>query len=306
MTKKSSNLVIGIFVTLGSLLLIGGIIWVGASQYFTKGGMYVAYFDESVQGLVEDSAVKYRGVDVGRVKTIRVAPDNRHIEVTMKISLAEEVVLNTVAQLKTAGLTGIVFVELEQKAPHDKVPKLTFEPDYPVIPSRRSQLTEILSNVDQVIRDIREIDFKAISDQVQQALKGAEDFISGPRIGKIMADAQSAVTSLDSAMASVNKSIAEGKVDIILDETKKAVVEARELIARIEAELKSLNLGAVAGRADQTMQGLSLKASLIADEVRKTTENLRRASESLDTLMDRLSSSPSLLLNSSQPPERGE
>ncbi len=306
MTKKKSNLVIGIFLTFGSLLLIGGIIWVGASQYFTKGGMYVAYFDESVQGLVADSTVKYRGVDVGRVKAIQVAPDNRHIEVTMKISLSEEMAANSVAQLKTAGLTGIVFVEIEQRSPQDKAPRLSFEPDYPVIPSRPSQLTEIMTNAQELIREIRRIDFKAISDQVQQTLKGAEDFISGPKMAKIMADAQSAVSNLDSVMARLNRSVSDGKVDEIIEEARKTVAGTREMIARIDGELKSVNLGLMAGRAEQTMQGLSLKANLIADEIRKATENLRRASESVDLLMDRLSSSPSLLLNSSQPPERGE
>ena len=31
--------------------------------------------------------VKYRGVDVGRVEKIRVAPDNRLIEIVMKIEM---------------------------------------------------------------------------------------------------------------------------------------------------------------------------------------------------------------------------
>ena len=53
------------------------ILWLGMVQYFQEGRKYVAFFDESVQGLQKDSAVKYRGVDIGRVEDIRVAPDGR-------------------------------------------------------------------------------------------------------------------------------------------------------------------------------------------------------------------------------------
>ena len=58
---------LGRFVTLGIVIIVVAIIWVGATKYFEKGDRYVAYFDESVQGLQKDSIVKYRGVDVGRV-----------------------------------------------------------------------------------------------------------------------------------------------------------------------------------------------------------------------------------------------
>jgi hypothetical protein len=45
----------------------------------------VTYFDESVQGLDVGSPVKFRGVTLGTVSTITVAPDRRHVEVWMRI-----------------------------------------------------------------------------------------------------------------------------------------------------------------------------------------------------------------------------
>ena len=304
MKKKNVDLTIGLFVTLGTLLLIGAIIWVGASQYFTKGYTYVTFFDESVQGLAEDSAVKYRGVDVGRVKSIRVAPDSRHIEVVMKLSLKEDVALNTVTQLKTAGLTGIVYVELELKGPLDKPPKLSFEVEDPVIPSRSSEIKQILAGAQEILAELRRIDFHGLSVQTQQTVKAIEDFVSGPRMGQIVSTVQSAATNLDKTMAGLERTVSAGKVDVILDETRQAVMEARGLVARMQTEIKGINLGEVVGRADQAVQGISGRANLIADEVRKTTENLRRTSESLETLVERLNRNPSLLLRSSHPAER--
>ena len=116
MAKKTSNFLIGLFVVMGVLIGAVLIVWLSASKYFQKGPVYAAYFNESVQGLQMDSAVKYRGVDVGNVEKIRVAPDNKLIEILMKINLKGENTKELVAQLKSAGITGLVFIELDQKA----------------------------------------------------------------------------------------------------------------------------------------------------------------------------------------------
>ena len=108
MAKQSTNLFIGLFVILGVLLGVVAIIWVGATSFFQKGDTYISYFDESVQGLQVDSSVKFRGVDVGRVESIRVAPDDRLIGVVMKINMRDTLQKNAVAQLKAAGITGIM------------------------------------------------------------------------------------------------------------------------------------------------------------------------------------------------------
>ncbi|HEY9074532.1 MAG TPA: MlaD family protein, partial [Desulfobaccales bacterium] len=115
MAGKTSKFMVGLFVTLGVILIVVAIIWVGATKYFEKGNMYVTYFDESVQGLQKDSTVKYRGVEVGRVEQIGVAPDNRLISVIMKINLKEDLPHTAIAQLKVAGITGMVFVELDRQ-----------------------------------------------------------------------------------------------------------------------------------------------------------------------------------------------
>jgi len=103
----------------GIIIGAGIIVWIGASKYFQKGATYVTFFDESVQGLQMDSSVKYRGVDVGRVERIRVAPDYKLVEVVMKVELEGDLQQNTVARLKTAGITGIVFIELDRTKPED-------------------------------------------------------------------------------------------------------------------------------------------------------------------------------------------
>src|SRR4030042_6282799 len=119
MARQTTNLIIGLFVILGVVMGVVAIIWVGATSYFQKGTTYISFFDESVQGLQLNSVVKFRGVDVDLVENIGVAPDNRHIGVVMRINMREYLQKNYVAQLKSAGITGIMLVELDLRKPED-------------------------------------------------------------------------------------------------------------------------------------------------------------------------------------------
>ena len=146
MAKRQARFLTGLFVIVGVLIGVVAVVWLGASKYFEKGTTYVTYFDESVQGLQVDSEVKYRGVGVGNVKSIGVAPDQKLVEVVIKIALEGDVEHSTVTQLRAAGITGIVFVELDRWKPDDQVflPPRVMKTPYTIIPSKPSQTKQVL------------------------------------------------------------------------------------------------------------------------------------------------------------------
>ncbi len=304
MARKVSSRALGIFVTAGALLGVAAIIWVGASKYFEKGVRYATYFDESVQGLQRDSAVKYRGVDVGRVEEIRVAPDNRLIEIVMKIRLREDVEKSTVASLKVAGITGIVFVELDRRDPEepDLSPRLDFASEYPIIPSKPSQIRQIFSGIDEIVEKIKQVDLEGISKSVARSAKAAEDLLSGPRTQKVLANLESISANLDRTAARVEKITAEGRLEGIAEETQAALAEARSLIATTRDEIKALRLAETAEKANRAVDHLSRTSRTTARDVQVMSDNLRRASETLERLLERLESNPSDLIFSGTPP----
>jgi len=114
MSSVKTNFTVGIFVIIGFSIVVIAIFWLGMSSYLEKGKFFAAYFDESVQGLDKDSPVKYRGVSIGRVDNIKVAPDSTLIQVILKIETDLKLGKNIVAQLKSVGITGIMFVELDK------------------------------------------------------------------------------------------------------------------------------------------------------------------------------------------------
>jgi len=294
---------VGLFVSIGLMLGVAAVIWLGASKYFQKGTLYATYFDESVQGLQVDSIVKYRGVDVGSVRKIGVAPDRRLVEVVMKIEVGGFNVGGVVAKLTLAGITGIVYVELDRKKPGEPGLRPTgFEASYPVIPSVRSDITQIEQAINEVLKSIKQIDFKGISDQVMKTAKAVDNLASGERTERMMKDAAAAAARLASISEEIDRLLAGGSLEEILVGARDAVREARAVIARMKAEIEAVRLAQTADKVNRFIERTSGRVDSTLTEVQVTAETLRRTVDSLQALVDRLNADPSALLFS-RPPE---
>ena len=306
MSTKSSKFLIGLFVIVGALICAGVIIWVGAARFFTKGSLYNVYFDESVQGLQVDSAIKYRGVEIGKVRKIDVAPDYSLIEVTMKIDLEGDLQKQTIASLKTAGITGIVFIELDRIKPGDldNSPKLSFKTDYQVIPSRRSEISKLITDTNMIMQNIKKIDFEGISNQLKNTAQAIENFVEGKRITSLMTHLENTSANLDETIAGINKTVAEGKVDRAVTEALGVLTDARKLVGRAREEIGALNLREKSAQTDAILQNIDKKTKIITTGLADTSENLRVTSENLQRLAESLNRDPSDLIYTKPAPPR--
>ena len=306
MSGKSSKFLIGLFVITGLLLGAVIIIWVSAADLFMKGSTYVSYFDESVQGLQTDSAVKYRGVEIGKVDSIKVAPDYSLIEVVMKINLSGDLQKQAYAQLKTAGITGIVFIELDriQSGEILNSPTFKFEAPYPVIPSRRSEISRFLADTDKIMQNIKGIDFQGIANQLKSTTKSIETFLAGDRTNRIMSNLESMSINLDKSVAKINKTIAEGKIDDVFKETAETLANARQLINRARQEVEALNLAQQTAKTGVILDTLDKRTKSITLDLQDTAENLRTTSEYLQKLAESLNNNPAELIFDRPAPPR--
>jgi phospholipid/cholesterol/gamma-HCH transport system substrate-binding protein len=268
---------------------------VGATSYFQKGATYVSYFDESVQGLQINSAVKFRGVDVGMVESIRVAPDNRNIGVVMKINMKDDLQKNAVAQLKSAGITGIMFVELDLRKPDetDLTPKIDFPSEYPIIVSRASELQRLVAGVNEIVEKFNKIDAQGISDQLLATTKALEELIKGKQITSILARVDAAAANLDRLTARADKILGEAGLDKTLAEARETIKGAKAMLATVNAQILDMQLPATLGKARE-----------IARELQATSQNLRQSSETLEIFFQKVYDSPSDLFFSKPPKKR--
>jgi ABC-type transporter Mla subunit MlaD len=119
---------------------------------------YHTYFDESVQGLEVGSPVKYRGVPIGRVDSIAIAPDRKHIDVVLGLrtnQVAHLDLAETLPELRallgTQGVTGVKYVDLDFFDPKtDPPPVLPFEPADSYIPSHASLLKGLQDHLEAI------------------------------------------------------------------------------------------------------------------------------------------------------------
>ena len=144
-------LVGGFVLVLGSAL-IAGVLWLASGGAFqTKYDPYMANVDESVAGLNLNAPVKYNGVDVGKVRSIQLDAENpERVRLVFAIERGTPIKEDTVAVLKTQGLTGIAYVELGGGTRESPALRATEGQPYPVIrtkPSLSARLENVLTNV---------------------------------------------------------------------------------------------------------------------------------------------------------------
>jgi phospholipid/cholesterol/gamma-HCH transport system substrate-binding protein len=295
MARQSTNFVIGLFVIIGCILGVVAIIWVGATSYFQKGNTYISYFDESVQGLQVDSGVKYRGVEVGRVETIRVAPDNRLIGVVMKINLRDDLQKNSVAQLKAAGITGVMFVDLDRKKPGepDLSPKIDFPAEYPIIATRPSEIQLLLAGINDAVQKINQLDLKGISDQLIATTRAVEDFIKGKQVAGILAKVDATAGNLDRLTARADQILNRANLDQVLTGARETLYGARTTLATMNDQILAMQLPATMDRARTLLR-----------QLQEIENKLQQNSDTLELLLQRIYDRPSDLLFGKPPQKR--
>lgn len=144
--------VVGAFVLVLSAVLVAGLLWLASGGAFQqKYDLYLAIENESVAGLNLNAPVKYNGVDVGKVREIRLDPGNpEQVNLLFAIERGTPIKEDTVAILTTQGLTGIAYVELSGGARDAPLLIATAGSKYPVIrtkPSLSARLENMLSTV---------------------------------------------------------------------------------------------------------------------------------------------------------------
>jgi phospholipid/cholesterol/gamma-HCH transport system substrate-binding protein len=139
---------VGAFV-LGLLgVFVAGVLWIASGgNGHQKITLYQAIETESVSGLNVDAPVKYNGVDVGTVKSIDLDPANpQRVRLLFALRHGTPVKLDTLAVLKTQGLTGIAYVELSGGSPASPL-LLQSAPGVPPTIATRPSLSARLENV---------------------------------------------------------------------------------------------------------------------------------------------------------------
>jgi len=198
---------IGVFVILGIVLIIVAILAFSSTGLFEKRILIETYFNESVQGLSVGSPVKYRGIDIGEVKEIKLISGvyhlpadqmnseyGRYVYVLMSLHsdflpgvpsgqlshvLQGDVGRGLRVKMALQGLTGGVYLELNFVNPSNN-PKLPiiWKPDHLYIPSSLSTFTRLTDSISSILNGLKDVDFKKLFNNMQGFVGRSESLVT--------------------------------------------------------------------------------------------------------------------------------
>jgi phospholipid/cholesterol/gamma-HCH transport system substrate-binding protein len=261
METRASHIAVGTFVLLLLLGLAGFVVWISKFQTEADLQRYDILFEESVTGLELDSNVRYRGVPVGRVRDIRIDPENiERIRVTIEVRGDTPVKVDTKASLELQGLTGGVYVLLNEGTQGAAPLPGTRDAPYPEIGSRPSNLARIfqgapeliakgsllLDRVTRLFSDENEAAVKEILANVK-SLTGTLSTQSGG-LEKLLTQAETTVTQIGSMSTEI-----EGLAKDLRTELTSENGRVKELITKLDATVTDVGSAAraVDGAADE-------------------------------------------------------
>ncbi|PWB53459.1 MAG: MCE family protein [Nitrosomonadales bacterium] len=303
METKVNYTVVGLFVTLLFMALVAGILWLsGAAQYRKNYDTYLAYMNESVSGLNLNAPVKYRGVEVGRVKRISLDHGER-VRLELDIEHGTPIKVNTIAILRVQGLTGIAQVDLS--GGNRDAPDLKARPGekYPVIKTGPSLLMRLDTAVTDLLSSLN---------RVSVGLAAVLDEDNRRAFRSMLAD----MATLSATLAA-NKDAIDGGMKgaaRTMDNTAKISAEFPLLVERLSNSAAALEkMAKDTSRASvavhKTVEGVSGGVTQVTDDVvpelERAVAEMRELSASLKRVSEEVGRSPNMLLLGKQPDERG-
>lgn len=143
----------GLFIIVFTIAAAVFAVWIGSPGH-RDDVLYRIHFPDSVSGLAVGDPVKFRGVDVGTVKTLVLDPDNpRLVLVETRLRKNTPVMTDTKASLQMKGITGVVFIELNGGDPRkETLLAVTPQGTIPEIPSESTGLKAVLDELPKMVQ----------------------------------------------------------------------------------------------------------------------------------------------------------
>ena len=282
MKKKKGAFLIGLFVLVGTAILVGVIFWLSANQFMKERRFFVTYFSTSVEGLEKGSAVKYQGVLCGRVTDIRVAPDSLLIEVIMQIDPNVKIFDDLRIQIAMAGITGGSFLQLHfpKSDMANKYPKIDgFTPPYQVIKSSPSGFEEITLAAEKVINNMLDLDVNRLSQSSIDFFKSGKslmDNTSGLVTNKELFDIITNLNNSSLTLLEVVNKINNSEVYDNANETSRNLLITSQ---KLQYMLDSLTLQIVNLKLPQYVDKVYLKYDTLINTTSNSIKNVAFRSE---------------------------
>jgi len=250
MNNRVNYTLVGTVVLLLSATLIFFLYWMLKPTQKEVMTPYYIYFTESVSGLNINSAVKFRGISVGKVKRMRINPKNsEEIEILIELRADTPIKVDTVATLMSQGITGLSYIDLSKGGKDSPLLKPKHEGEIAVIKSDKSLFERIENSVDSIgnrlsktlyqterlLGDKNQEELTNILVRTSSVLAQLERALDDEAVENVQQTLQSSANitrRIDNMMASVDTLIAKGaKLEEVIGDSITSVTQSFDDIA---------------------------------------------------------------------------
>lgn len=271
MNNRVNFTLVGIFVSLVSILFAAGVYWIIKPTDDEKVFLYGLLVTESITGINIETSVKYQGLNVGKVKGFRINPDNPR-EIMMDLEIRRDVPIRNgvMASIKPQGITGLSYVDIQiEKDAKPIIEKDYLGRKYKIIPFKPSLLSGLTSSAGEITTTLQEILIKvnkALDDNSEdsRALIHELSLIS-KQLNKLFSDKN--IKNTASLIEGTNRLV--HKTDLMIDEYISIGKETKGVLHTVNDSIKqgNYNLQQIAGEAPQ-------ETALMLREIRLLTIEL--------------------------------
>jgi phospholipid/cholesterol/gamma-HCH transport system substrate-binding protein len=313
---RAQKLRLGIFLAAGLSVLIGGIVILAGMKLGEKRDRYAIRWADgavSLSGLDIGSPVKYSGIRIGRVDSVRIDPkDVGVILVEISVDGGTPIAEDTKANLGSQGITGLKYIELSRGSQSARVRKPGEEipPGTSLFDNLASQAEDIARKVDQVLDRVIDLtgpDMKAriagVLERSEKLMATVDGLLEENRASLKVLSARLAGTATQVEALAAELAGSARRANALLDESTALLRNARATPERVNAFLEQGT--AVLAETKQLMGPDGLQRTLGSlntmlaqgrHNVMETIGFVREAAETMSALSQRLRDDPSLLI----------
>jgi len=313
--KEANPKLIGVFVIGGIVLIVGALVLFSSQDLFTPKRQFVAYFQQSVNGLNIGAPVRFRGIPIGEVIDIDgiYDPGTGNMIPRITIEVRPETMSNVVleqgeytifatlvkrgmrARLKAASLlTGQLYVALDFY-PNTPVRKLGDGSEkYPEMPT-------IDSGLDQALAKLSELPIEEVLVRLGSTLEALEDLLRNPHLDEALTELAPLLRDADSGVVDLTRFVNHDLVSVAQDASK-ALKSLKSSVESISTRLNDeslLQLGSTLAELENALQLAKKRLSENDPLTRELLTALRevgRAARSMRAFADYLEEHPEALI----------
>ncbi len=304
MDTKVNYTVVGLFVILLIAALVVLFLWLTSFKHREVYDTYVVYMHEEVSGLNVQSPVRYNGVKVGYVQSIRLNNnDPQQVVLVLKIKQGTPITTSTIATLMSEGITGMDYVGL--KALTSQAPALTAKPGekFPIIPSEPSLLLKLSTTLQQVTKTIQDLSDnigKVFDEQNQRSIRA-----SLTNIAKVTQTLANNSKNIDASLASMKKLLSNGAK--ASDEFPTVIKELQSTLSSIQSTAKHFDQAgqSVVTTVNDTKTVMQNVSQQLVPSAQQLIDQLNTVGANLQQVSSALVRNPSILVRGQYPQPLG-